>query len=321
MSTPKISSPVLEAKDIVKHFKVKDGRVARAIDGVSFELMPGETLGLIGESGCGKSTLARVLSRLEEPTGGTIHIKGQDITHLSHRQMIPVRQNCQMIFQDAVSSLNPRANAGELVAEPLRIHRLVPKSEIKDRVAELFKGVGLNPDMMTRYPHEMSGGQCQRVNIARAISLNPDIIIADEAVSALDVSIQAQVINLLGDIQSRMGLSYIFITHDMAVVGVISHRIAVMYLGKFVEYSTKAEIIRNPLHPYTQALLDASPIPNPSRSKRQRQIVRGELPSPISPPSGCHFHPRCPKATELCKTEKPVLREVLPGHMVSCHLV
>ncbi|GAA4107226.1 ABC transporter ATP-binding protein [Aminobacter aganoensis] len=314
-----MTQAVLEVRGIVKHFQTRGGAIARAVNGVSFDLAKGETLGLIGESGCGKSTLARVLARLDTPDTGEVLLDGNDIGRIGNRAMKPIRRRIQMIFQDAVSSLNPRATAGAAVAEPLKLHRVVPRNKVKDRVAELFEAVGLPVGLMSRYPHEMSGGQCQRLSIARAISLDPDIIIADEAVSALDVSIKAQVINLLMDVQTRLGLSYVFITHDMALVGVLSHRIAVMYLGRFVEVGDADAIIRRPMHPYSQALIAASPIPDPDRPRTQALPIKGELPSPIKPPSGCTFHPRCPLAQARCKSEVPELRTTGEARQVACH--
>jgi len=314
-----VTQAALEVRNIVRHFRMKGGAYARAVDGVSFELAKGETLGLIGESGCGKSTLARILARLDTPDEGEILLDGADIGRLGNRAMRPVRRRIQMIFQDAVSSLNPRTRAGALVAEPLKLHGIVPKSRIPDRVAELFEAVGLPPGLMERYPHELSGGQCQRLSIARAISVNPEIVIADEAVSALDVSIKAQVINLLMDVQARLGLSYIFITHDMALVGVLSHRVAVMYLGRFVEVGTAQDVIRRPKHPYSQALVAASPVPDPASARDLVLTIRGELPSPIDPPEGCAFHPRCPLAQARCRVESPLLRDDGAGRLVACH--
>lgn len=316
-----MSESVFEVSNIVKHFKVTGGKVARAVNGVSFSLARGETLGLIGESGCGKSTLARVLVRLDIPDDGELRLNGVPIGHLGNRALVPMRRHIQMIFQDAVSSLNPRITAGALVAEPLRLHRIVGRAEVRQRVEDLFDAVGLPKGMMARYPHEMSGGQCQRLSIARAISLSPDVLIADEAVSALDVSIQAQVINLLLDLQQRMGLSYIFITHDMAVVSVVAHRIAVMYLGRFVEVGSAQEIVRRPKHPYTRALIASSPVPDPEARKEGGALIAGELPSPINPPTGCTFHPRCPLAQDRCKVEEPILRPDADGHLAACHFI
>ena len=318
-------APVLEVADLKKHFPVKKGVIRRtvgyvyAVDGVSFRVGEGETVGLVGESGCGKSTVARTVLRLLEPTAGSIRLAGHDITHLSKSALRPHRRDMQIIFQDPFSSLNPRMSAGDIVAEPLEVHGLVRGKDKADRVAELFKQVGLSPAQMKSFPHEFSGGQRQRVSIARALALNPKLIIADEPVSALDVSIQAQVINLMMDLQREKKLSYLFIAHGLAVVEHISHRVAVMYLGKIVEYTDKATLFRQPLHPYTEALLAAVPVPNP-KLKRVRRHLAGDVPSPVNPPSGCPFHTRCAYAEARCRSEVPQLREVAPGHWVSCHL-
>jgi oligopeptide/dipeptide ABC transporter ATP-binding protein len=319
------ASPILEVAGLKKHFSVRRGLLRRAIgtvyavDGVSFHVAPGETLSLVGESGCGKSTLARAAMRLIEPTSGTIHLEGRDVTHLSRREMQPYRRELQMIFQDPFSSLNPRMKAGDIVGEPLQVHGLSKGKETRARVASLFEQVGLRPQQMQAYPHQFSGGQRQRISIARALALEPKLIIADEPVSALDVSIQAQVINLLMDLQERRRLSYLFVAHDLAVVEHISHRVAVMYLGKIVEQAEKRKVFGNPLHPYTQALLSAVPLPNP-KLKREKRILQGDVPSPMHPPPGCPFHTRCPHVFEPCKTIVPALREVAPGHEAACHL-
>jgi len=319
------AAPVLEVADLKKHFPVKKGVIRRtvgyvyAVDGVSFKVGEGETVGLVGESGCGKSTVARTVLRLLEPTAGTIRLGGQDITHLGKAALRPHRRDMQIIFQDPFSSLNPRMSAGDIVAEPLDVHGLARGKDKADRVAELFEQVGLSPAQMKSFPHEFSGGQRQRVSIARALALNPKLIIADEPVSALDVSIQAQVINLMMDLQREKKLSYLFIAHGLAVVEHISHRVAVMYLGKIVEYADKATLFRQPLHPYTEALLSAVPVPNP-KLKRARRHLAGDVPSPVNPPSGCTFHTRCPYAEARCRAEVPQLREVAAGHWVSCHL-
>jgi oligopeptide/dipeptide ABC transporter ATP-binding protein len=319
------ATPVLEVADLKKHFPVKKGVIRRtvgyvyAVDGVSFRVGEGETVGLVGESGCGKSTVARTVLRLLEPTAGTIRLTGHDITHLSKAALRPHRRDMQIIFQDPFSSLNPRMSAGDIVAEPLEVHGLVRGKDKADRTAQLFEQVGLSPAQMKSFPHEFSGGQRQRVSIARALALNPKLIIADEPVSALDVSIQAQVINLMMDLQREKKLSYLFIAHGLAVVEHISHRVAVMYLGKIVEYADKATLFRQPLHPYTEALLAAVPVPNP-KLKRARRHLAGDVPSPVNPPSGCPFHTRCPYAEARCRAEVPALREVAPGHWVSCHL-
>jgi peptide/nickel transport system ATP-binding protein len=305
---------MLEVTALRKYFPLK-GKTLRAVDGVSFAVGEGETLGLVGESGCGKSTTGKAILRLIDPTEGTIRLRGTDITHLSEAQMRPHRRSLQVIFQDPYSSLNPRMRAGAIVAEPLTNFGI--KSE--ERVAELFKRVGLAPEQMRRYPHEFSGGQRQRLGIARALALRPALIVADEPVSALDVSVQAQVINLLKDLQDEYRLSYLFIAHDLAVVQHISHRVAVMYLGKIVELAGKKALFAQPRHPYTQALLSAVPQPVPGL-RRQRIILKGDLPSPASPPAGCRFHTRCPYAFDRCRVEEPVLEEKAPGHWAACHL-
>jgi len=317
--------PVIEVAGLKKHFPVKKGLLRRtagyvyAVDGVSFSINQGETLGLVGESGCGKSTVARTVLRLVEPTAGTIKLNGEDITHLGKTAMRPHRRQMQIIFQDPFSSLNPRMSAGDIVGEPLQVHGLAHGREKEGRVAALFDQVGLRRLQMRSFPHEFSGGQRQRICIARALALNPNLIIGDEPVSALDVSIQAQVINLMMDLQREKNLSYLFIAHDLAVVEHISHRIAVMYLGKIVEFTDKQTLFTNPLHPYTEALLAAVPVPNP-RVKRKKQLLQGDVPSPINPPPGCTFHTRCPYAEAQCKVDVPALREVSPGHRVACHL-
>jgi len=292
----------------------------RAVDGVSLNVYPGETLGLVGESGCGKSTLGRMVWRLMEPTSGRVFFEGQDITHLATRQLRPLRRRMQIIFQDPYSSLNPRMSIGAAVGEAMRIHGLVRgKADEKDRVQALLKRVGLRPEHYSRYPHEFSGGQRQRVGIARALAVQPSFIVCDEAVSALDVSIQAQIINLLKNLQQEMNLSYLFIAHDLKIVEYMSKRVAVMYLGKIVELANAGDLYAGAAHPYTKALLSAVPVPDPTR-KRKRLILQGDVPSPIDPPSGCHFHPRCPIAEKgLCDQKVPPLREVSLGHEVACH--
>jgi len=317
--------PLIEVTDLRKFYPVQKGILGRtvgqvhAVDGISFSIGVGETLGLVGESGCGKSTVGRAVLRLIEPTSGAIKVRGQDITHLPKAAMRPLRRQMQIVFQDPFSSLNPRIRAGEIVGEPLKVHGVGDKVERAERVAQLFARVGLRPQQMRNYPHQFSGGQRQRVSIARALALDPGFIVADEPVSALDVSIQAQVINLLMDLQRDAKLSYLFISHNLAVVEHIAHRVAVMYLGRIVEYADKATLFAAPLHPYTEALLAAVPIPDPAL-KRQKQHVGGDVPSPINPPTGCHFHPRCRYAEARCRVESPLLREVAPGHTVACHL-
>jgi peptide/nickel transport system ATP-binding protein len=318
------AAPVIEVEDLKKHFPVKKGLLRRtvgqvlALDGVSFAIGHGETLGLVGESGCGKSTLARTVLRLIEPTGGAIKVGGRDITRLSKRELRPYRREMQIIFQDPFSSLNPRMSAGDIVGEPLQIHGMA-RDERRERVAELFELVGLSSAQIASFPHQFSGGQRQRICIARALALDPKLIVADEPVSALDVSIRAQVINLMMDLQRRKHLSYLFIAHDLAVVEHISRRIAVMYLGKIVEFADKKSLFLEPLHPYTEALLSAVPVPNP-KLRRKKRILLGDVPSPMNPPPGCAFHTRCPYAEARCRVEVPALREVRPGHWVSCHL-
>jgi oligopeptide/dipeptide ABC transporter ATP-binding protein len=325
MATAPAHPPLLEVTGLKKHFPIKKGLLSRtrdyvyAVDGVSFHINEGETLGLVGESGCGKSTVGRTVLRLLDPTAGSIKLNGRDITHLSKTEMRPVRKDMQIIFQDPYSSLNPRMSAGRIVEEMLRVHDIGTPDERRDRVASLFERVGLRKAQMESYPHEFSGGQRQRIGIARALALNPKVIIGDEPVSALDVSIQAQVINLLVDLQAELNLSYLFIAHDLAVVEHISHRVAVMYLGRIVEYTDKKTLFTNPQHPYTEALLSAVPIPDPS-VRRKKIILQGDVPSPIKPPSGCHFHTRCPYAEERCKIEEPALKTFGHDHVVACHL-
>jgi len=317
-------APLLDVTDLRKHFPVRRGLLRRqagsvfAVDGVSFSIAPGETLGLVGESGCGKSTVARTVMRLVEPTSGSIRLGGADITHLDKAAMRPFRRQMQIIFQDPFSSLNPRMSAGDIVREPIAFHGIAQGRAADDRVAELFEQVGLRAAQMRLYPHQFSGGQRQRISIARALALDPQLIVGDEPVSALDVSIQAQVINLLMDLQRQKGLSYLFIAHDLAVVEHISHRVAVMYLGKIVEMADKVSLYRAPRHPYTEALLAAVPVPNP-RIKRKRQLLDGDVPSPMNPPPGCAFHTRCPYAEARCRVEAPLLRDVAPGHIAACH--
>jgi oligopeptide transport system ATP-binding protein len=319
---------LLDVKDLVMHFPLTRGIIiqrkvgaVQAVDGVSFDVKPGETLGLVGESGCGKSTTGRAILQLYKPTSGEVIFKGKDLTKLNSGDMRKMRRHLQMIFQDPYASLNPRMTVGNIVSEPMQIHNLVPKKERTQRVQELLETVGLNPYFANRYPHEFSGGQRQRIGIARALAANPDFIVADEPVSALDVSIQAQIVNLLEDLQERFGLTYLFIAHDLSVVKHISDRVAVMYLGKIVEMADRNELYADPLHPYTKALLSAVPIPDPVIEKRRERIIlSGDVPSPINPPSGCHFHTRCPYAMEVCRQVDPILADQGNGHRVACHL-
>jgi oligopeptide/dipeptide ABC transporter ATP-binding protein len=317
--------PVLEIEGLKKHFPIKKGFLRRthghvlAVDGVSFTIGEGEALGLVGESGCGKSTVGRSILRLIEPTDGVIRISGKDIRGLSKAELKPFRRQMQIIFQDPYSSLNPRMTVGDIVGEPLSTHGIATGRKREEMVAKLFDRVGLTRAQMQNFPHQFSGGQRQRIGIARALALNPKLIICDEPVSALDVSIQAQVINLLMDLQRDLGLSYLFISHNLSVVEHISQRIAVMYLGRIVEYADKATIFTRAAHPYTEALLSAVPVPDP-KIKRNKMVLQGDVPSPVKPPSGCHFHTRCPYAVDRCKTETPALREIAPRQFVACHL-
>ncbi len=319
---------LVKVKDLKMYFPITQGIVIqkhvgdiKAVDGVTFDIYRGETLGLVGESGCGKSTTGRAILQLYTPTAGEVHFEGQDIVKMKGESLRKMRRRMQMIFQDPYASLNPRMTVGNIIAEPLEVHNILKRSERRDRVKELLEVVGLNPYFINRYPHEFSGGQRQRIGVARALALNPDFIVADEPISALDVSIQAQVINLLEDLQEQFGLTYLFIAHDLSVVRHISDRIAVMYLGKLVELADRHTLYHNPLHPYTQALLSAVPIPDPViEEKRQRIILEGDVPSPQNPPKGCNFCTRCPKVFEPCYEQEPEFKEVEPGHWVACHL-
>ena len=325
-----ISDPyvLLDVRGLQMHFPVSKGVIfqskvgeIKAVDGVSFQIMRGETLGLVGESGCGKTTIGRCILQLLKPTGGEVRFRGEDLTQLSGKEMRPLRKELQVIFQDPYGSLNPRMTVGAIVEEPLIIHKIGDRNERRNRVQELFEVVGLNPNMMDRYPYEFSGGQRQRIGIARALAVNPTFIVCDEPVSALDVSIQAQVINLLRSLQERFDLTYLFIAHDLSVVRHISDRVAVMYLGKIVEITGRDELYRDPKHPYTRALLSAVPIPDPVvEASRERIILTGDVPSPIDPPKGCSFHPRCPFAMDVCREITPVLKQTTQGHSVACHL-
>ncbi len=320
------SDLVLEVRELRKHFPVHSGLLRRqvglvlAVDGVAFEIHAGETLGLVGESGSGKSTVGKTVMRLIDPTSGEIRVRGEDVTRAGTARMRTLRRQMQMVFQDPYASLNPRLSARSIVAEPLENYSEVPRGEVDDRVRALFQRVGLRPDQMVKYPHEFSGGQRQRLGVARALALNPGLIVADEPVSALDVSVQAQVLNLLMDLQDELGLAYLFISHDLAVVEHISHRVAVMYLGKIVELTDRETLFSDPRHPYTRALLSAAPVPEPG-ARRDRIILKGDIPSPINPPSGCRFHTRCPFAEARCLSEEPVMRAIGSGHQVACHLV
>jgi oligopeptide transport system ATP-binding protein len=328
MTDHKTPETLIEVKDLKMYFPVTKGIVLRrkigdvkAVDGLTFSIRKGETLGLVGESGCGKSTTGRALIQLYKPTTGEVIFHGTDLTKLAPEQMRQMRRKVQMIFQDPYASLNPRMTVGDIIAEPIMVHNLRKgKEAVRERVQELLKLVGLNPYFINRYPHEFSGGQRQRIGIARALAVEPEFVVCDEPVSALDVSIQAQILNLLEDLQNQLGLTYLFIAHGLAAVKHISDRVAVMYLGKIVEIAAGAQLYHTPTHPYTQALLSAVPIPDPDLERtRARIILTGDVPSPLNPPSGCRFHTRCPIATEHCKQEEPELKDIGGGHMVSCH--
>jgi oligopeptide transport system ATP-binding protein len=319
---------LLEVDDLYMHFPLTQGILfqrkvgaVQAVDGLTFDVFKGETLGLVGESGCGKSTTGRAILQLYKPTAGAVRFDGRDLTKLDGGEMRKMRRHLQMIFQDPYASLNPRMTVGSIISEPMQIHNLVPKGKRNERVQELLQTVGLNPYFANRYPHEFSGGQRQRIGVARALAADPDFIVADEPVSALDVSIQAQIINLLEELQEQFGLTYLFIAHDLSVVRHISDRVAVMYLGKMVELADRNSIYDDPLHPYTKALLSAVPVPDPViEKKRERIILTGDVPSPINPPSGCHFHTRCPYAMDVCKQVEPIFVDQGGGHYVACHL-
>ncbi len=320
---------LVKVDHLVKHFPITRGIIIQkqvgavhAVDDVSFEIFKGETLGLVGESGCGKSTTGRTLLQLYRPTSGKVYYEDIDLVALKGEELRRMRRRMQMIFQDPYASLNPRMTVEEIISEPLVVHGIMPRKEMRDKVKELLNVVGLSSRLVDRYPHEFSGGQRQRIGVARAIALQPALIVCDEPISALDVSIQAQVVNLLEDLQEQLGLTYLFIAHDLSMVRHISNRVAVMYLGIIVELANRNELYTNPLHPYTQALLSAVPIPDPViEEKRQRIILEGDVPSPVNPPSGCRFRTRCPMAGAICAEEQPEFREVLPGHSVACHMV
>ncbi len=322
------NAPLLDVRNLVMHFPLTQGIIfqkkvgaVQAVDGISIHVNSGETLGLVGESGCGKSTTGRAILQLYKPTSGEVIFKGKDLTKLNGGDMRKMRRHLQMIFQDPYASLNPRMTVGSIVSEPMQIHDLVPKNERNQRVQELLQTVGLNPYFANRYPHEFSGGQRQRIGIARALAANPDFIVCDEPVSALDVSIQAQIVNLLEELQDQLGLTYLFIAHDLSVVRHISDRVAVMYLGKIVELADRNKLYDDPLHPYTKALLSAVPIPDPVvERQRERIILTGDVPSPINPPSGCHFHTRCSYVMDVCKQIDPILADQGDNHFVACHL-
>jgi oligopeptide transport system ATP-binding protein len=325
----KDKKPLVHVENLTKHFPITRGLIfqkqvgaVQAVDGLNFDIYQGETFGMVGESGCGKSTTGRAILQLHKPTAGKVFYEDTELTTATPQTMQHMRRNMQIIFQDPYASLNPRMTVGNIIAEPLEVHNIGTAAERQERVQDLLRLVGLNPYFVNRYPHEFSGGQRQRIGVARALALEPKFIVCDEPISALDVSIQAQVVNLLEKLQDELGLTYLFIAHDLSMVRHISDRVSVMYLGKMVELATREELYGNPLHPYTQALLSAVPIPDPVKeSKRKRVILEGDVPSPINPPSGCHFHPRCPIAAEICSQAEPEWREVSDGHWVACHLV
>ncbi len=315
-----MAESLFEVHDLKKHYRVQGNKILKAVDGVSFHVFRGETLGLVGESGCGKSTTGRLIMRLEEPTGGSVIFEKKDLTALRGRRLRSLRKDIQIIFQDPYSSLNPRMTIREIIAEPLKVHKLAKGNELEKKVSQLLDYVGLASYQANRYPHEFSGGQRQRVGIARALATQPKLIVCDEPVSALDVSIQSQVINLLKDLQQEFKLTYIFIAHGLNVVKYMSDRVGVMYLGKLVELASSESLYERPLHPYTQALLSAIPRPVPG-SKKKRIILKGDVPSPIDPPKGCRFSTRCFKVQDICTSEEPVLKEIEPGHFCACHFI